>query len=81
VQLSTELSGLVADNRTTLEPTLRQLREVVAVLQRNKDELEQTLRTVGPFLEAFTNVLGNGRWFDSYLRGLLQPYVPTTGGR
>ncbi|ROT29817.1 MCE family protein [Micromonospora sp. HM5-17] len=79
--LAAQLSGLVADNRTTLEPTLRQLREVVAVLQRNKDELEQTLRTVGPFLEAFTNVLGNGRWFDSYLRGLLQPYVPTTGGR
>ncbi|MEE6262452.1 MCE family protein [Plantactinospora sonchi] len=79
--LAAQLSGLVADNRTTLEPTLRQLRDVVGILQRNRDELERTLRTMGPFLDAFTNVLGNGRWFDSYLRGLLQPYVPTTGGR
>ena len=30
---------------------------------------------------AFTNVVGNGRWFDSYVDGLLQPYQPTTGGR
>ncbi|WP_422769076.1 MCE family protein [Plantactinospora sp. WMMC1484] len=78
--LSAQLSGLVADNRNTLEPTLRQLRGVVSILQRNRDDLERTLQTMGPFLDAFTNLLGNGRWFDSYLRGLLQPYVPT-GGR
>lgn len=79
--LASQLSGLVADNRTTLEPTLRQLRGVVATLQRNRDHLEQTLNRMAPFLDSFSNVLGNGRWFDSYLRGLLQPYVPTTGGR
>ena len=78
--LANQLSGLVADNRTQLEPALRQLRGVVAILQRNRDNLEKTLQTMGPFLDAFANVVGNGRWFDSYLRGLLQPYVPTTGG-
>lgn len=78
--LADELSGLVAENRTQLEPALRRLRAVVAVLQRNRDELELTLQRMGPFIETFANVLGNGRWFDSYLRGLLQPYVPTTGG-
>lgn len=79
--LADELSGLVTENHTQLEPALRRLREVAAVLQRNRDELEATLRRMGPFVETFANVLGNGRWFDSYLRGLLQPYVPTTGGR
>ncbi|MFC6016665.1 MCE family protein [Plantactinospora solaniradicis] len=79
--LASQLSGLVADNRSTLEPTLRQLRGVVATLQRNRDNLENTLQRMGPFLDSFTNVLGNGRWFDSYLRGLLQPYVPTTEKR
>ena len=79
--LATQLSGLVADNRAQLEPALQQLRGVVAILQRNRDNLEQTLQRMGPFLDAFANVVGNGRWFDSYLRGLLQPYVPTTGGR
>jgi phospholipid/cholesterol/gamma-HCH transport system substrate-binding protein len=78
--LASQLSGLVADNRTRLEPTLTQLRAVVAILQRNRDDLELTIQRMGPFLDAFSNVLGNGRWFDSYLRGLLQPYLPT-GGR
>jgi phospholipid/cholesterol/gamma-HCH transport system substrate-binding protein len=80
--LANQLSGLVADNRTKLEPALRQLRGVVAILQRNRDNLEKTIQRMGPYVESFANVVGNGRWFDSYLRGLLQPYVPTTtGGR
>jgi len=74
--LATQLSGLVADNRTRLEPALRQLRGVVAVLQRNRDQLAQTIQQMGPFVNAFANVVGNGRWFDSYVAGLLQPYVP-----
>jgi phospholipid/cholesterol/gamma-HCH transport system substrate-binding protein len=79
-QLATELSGLVADNREQLEPALRQLRGVVAILQRNRDNLEQTIEGMAPFVNAFANVVGNGRWFDSYVRGLLQPYQPTVGG-
>ncbi|PWU44566.1 ABC transporter substrate-binding protein [Micromonospora globispora] len=79
--LATQLSGLVADNRAQLEPALRKLRDVVAVLQRNRDDLEQTIRRMAPFVTAFANVTGNGRWFDSYVDGLLQPYQPTTGGR
>ena len=78
-ELATQLSGLVADNRTTLAPALRQLRDVVGTLQRNRDNLERTLRTMAPFIDAFTNVIGNGRWFDSYVAGLLQPFQP--GGR
>lgn len=80
-QLATQLSGLVTDNRARLAPALRKLREVVAVLQRDRDDLERTIRRMGPFVTAFANVVGNGRWFDSYVDGLLQPYVPTTGGR
>ncbi|GII25424.1 MCE family protein [Planosporangium mesophilum] len=80
-ELSNQLSGLVADNRTQLKPALQQLREVVALLQRNRDNLEHTLQSMGRFVTAFSNVVGNGRWFDSYISGLLQPYVPTIGGR
>ncbi|UWZ40520.1 MCE family protein [Dactylosporangium roseum] len=79
--LATELSGLVADNRERLLPALRELRGVVATLQRNRDDLERTIQRMGPFVNAFANVVGNGRWFDSYVAGLLQPYQPTTGGR
>jgi phospholipid/cholesterol/gamma-HCH transport system substrate-binding protein len=77
--LATQLSGLVADNRARLEPSLRQLRGVVDTLQRNRVKLERTLASMGPFVNAFANVVGNGRWFDSYVRGLIQPYQP--GGR
>ncbi|WP_432827670.1 MCE family protein [Dactylosporangium sp. CA-092794] len=80
--LATQLAGVVADNQQQLEPALQQLRGVVAILQRNRDNLEQTIAKMGPFVDAFANVVGNGRWFDSYVAGLLQPYVPTTtGGR
>ncbi|MEO3779396.1 MCE family protein [Micromonospora sp. B11E3] len=79
-ELATQLSGLVRDNRTQLEPALRKLREVVAVLERNRDDLERTIRSMAPFVTAFANVVGNGRWFDSYVAGLVQVYQPT-GGR
>jgi phospholipid/cholesterol/gamma-HCH transport system substrate-binding protein len=76
VTLSDQLIGVVQDNRAQLAPALRQLREVVSVLQRNRDRLAATLRGLAPFLKAFANVTGNGRWFDSYVDGLLQAYVP-----
>lgn len=74
--LSNELSGLVTDNRARMAPALRELRSALSVLQRNKDNLDQTIKTMAPFLDAFTNVLGNGRWFDSYVDGLVQPFQP-----
>jgi phospholipid/cholesterol/gamma-HCH transport system substrate-binding protein len=75
-ELATQLSGLVADNRAKLAPALNQLRAVVALLQRNRNQLSQTIETMAPFIDAFTNVLGNGRWFDSYVAGLIQPFTP-----
>lgn len=74
--LSTQLSGLIADNRAQIEPALRELRGVVAILQRNRTNIEHVLQKLGPFVSAFANVTGNGRWFDSYVSGLVQPFVP-----
>jgi phospholipid/cholesterol/gamma-HCH transport system substrate-binding protein len=79
--LALQLSGVIADNRAHLAPALAGLRQVVATLQRNRTDLERTVQNMAPFITAFTNVLGNGRWFDSWVDGLLQPYVPSTGGR
>ncbi|GAA4908220.1 phospholipid/cholesterol/gamma-HCH transport system substrate-binding protein [Stackebrandtia albiflava] len=74
VWLSEELQGLVDDQDDRLGPALDRLSEVVTLLQDNQENLEHTLTTMGPFIKAFSNVLGNGRWFDSYIEGLLQPY-------
>ncbi|GAA4547876.1 MCE family protein [Pseudonocardia xishanensis] len=75
--LSQQLSGLVADNRDQLRPTLETLDRVVAVLQRNQDNLAQTLQNEAVFVRLFSNAVGNGRWFDNYICGLLP--VPSIG--
>ncbi|WP_367134797.1 MCE family protein [Saccharothrix sp. HUAS TT1] len=73
--LSAELSGLVADNSAQLRPALEQLDRVTTVLQRNQDSLDRSLALMGPFFRVFANTLGNGRWFDVYICGLLPPSV------
>lgn len=70
-QLSAQLSGLVADNRASLGPALAQLSEVTAILLRNRDNIDATIDQLGPFVRVFANTLGNGRWFDSYVEGLI----------
>jgi phospholipid/cholesterol/gamma-HCH transport system substrate-binding protein len=79
-QLAAQISGLVADDRATLGPALDALHGVLATLQKDRDNLSKTVANLAPFLDAFTNVLGSGRWFDSWVNGLLQPYQPKVGG-
>jgi phospholipid/cholesterol/gamma-HCH transport system substrate-binding protein len=74
-ELSKQLQGLVDDNRDQLRPTLEKLDKVAALLQRNRDALDNGLRLEAVFVRLFTNAVGNGRWFDSYLCGLLPPTV------
>jgi hypothetical protein len=64
-----------------IAPALRNLRTVVGVLQRNRTRLEAMLSSLAPFVTAFANVTGNGRWLDSYVDGLVQGFTPTAGGR
>jgi phospholipid/cholesterol/gamma-HCH transport system substrate-binding protein len=78
-QLSNELVGLVADNRAQLEPALKELRKVVAILEANQTQIDQSVPRMARFVEAFSNVLGSGRWFDTYVGCLVPPPV-TVGG-
>lgn len=72
-RLADQLRGLVADNRAQLRPALEQLDGVTALLQRNQDALAQGVAAMAPYIRAYTNVVGNGRWFDGYLCGLVTP--------
>jgi phospholipid/cholesterol/gamma-HCH transport system substrate-binding protein len=74
-KLSEQLSGLVDDNAAQIGPTLQQLDRVTKMLQRNQDNLNRSLEVFAPFTRLFSNVLGNGRWFDTYVCGLLPPAV------
>ncbi|RZQ64175.1 MCE family protein [Amycolatopsis suaedae] len=73
--LSTELRGLIDDNDEQLGPVLTQLDQLTAMLQRNQEALGEGINKFAPFIRVFTNTIGNGRWFDNYICGLVLPSV------
>ncbi|GCD89586.1 MCE family protein [Nocardioides sp. LS1] len=76
--LSKELTALVQQSRADLKPALSHLENVVAVLNKNEDNLDNSLRLMAPFYRVFANTLGNGPWFDTYIQNL--PPVPAAQG-
>lgn len=71
--LAAQLRGLVADNTAQLGPVLQQLERISDLLLRNQQKLSEGLYLMGPFTRLFANTLGNGRWFDNYVYGVLPP--------
>ena len=76
VTLSQQLTGLVRDNREAIRPALANLKNVLATLQANQDNLDRSIKLLAPFVRVFANTTGNGRWFDTYIQNL----VPVPGG-
>ncbi|MFF0546227.1 MCE family protein [Nocardia thailandica] len=81
--VSRQLSGLVADNEAQMRPVLDKLNSVLALLQRNKDNISGALDGLGPYAAALGEQVGNGPWFNAYvvnatsteLRGLVDALV------
>jgi phospholipid/cholesterol/gamma-HCH transport system substrate-binding protein len=73
-RLSRELTALVRQSRADLKPALDHLENVVAVLNKNEDNLDNSLRLMAPFYRVFASTLGNGPWFDTYIQNM--PPVP-----
>ncbi len=73
-QLSVQLTGLVRDTRADLKPALDHLDSVVDVLNKNQENLDNSLRLMAPFYRVFASTLGNGPWFDTYIQNM--PPVP-----
>jgi phospholipid/cholesterol/gamma-HCH transport system substrate-binding protein len=76
--LSEELTALVTQSRADLKPALNHLESVVAVLNKNEDNIDNSLRLMAPFYRVFANTLGTGPWFDTYIMNL--PPLPGPGG-
>jgi len=68
----------VSQSRADLKPALTHLSRVVDVLNKNSDNIDQSIRLLGPFYRVFANTLGNGPWFDTYIQNM--PPVPQAGG-
>jgi len=69
--LSQQLTGLVKDNRAAITPALANLKATLAILQRNQDNLDKLVGLLGPFTRDFADVLGTGRWFDTFVCNLV----------
>jgi phospholipid/cholesterol/gamma-HCH transport system substrate-binding protein len=73
--LSKELTALIRQSRADLKPALTQLDTVLDVINKNEDNLDNSLRLMAPFYRVFANTLGTGPWFDTYIQNL--PPVPS----
>jgi phospholipid/cholesterol/gamma-HCH transport system substrate-binding protein len=69
--LAAQLSGLVSDDQAKLHPALQALDQVTTVLRRNQANLAQAIALAGPYYRLLGNTIGNGRWLDVYLCGLI----------
>ena len=68
--ISAQLRGLVKDTKSDLLPALQQLDTVTDMLRKNEASLDEALRVYPGFTTVFSNALGTGPWFDTYLGGL-----------
>jgi phospholipid/cholesterol/gamma-HCH transport system substrate-binding protein len=76
-ELAVQVSGLVYDDQAQLAPALQALNQVTNVLQANQANLAKALALAGPYYRTLNDALGQGRWFDVYLCGLIpRSYIP-----
>ena len=78
VTLSQELTALVRQSRADLKPALRHLESVLAVINKNEDNLDRSLTLMAPFYTVFANVFANGPWWDTYIANM--PPIAGAGG-
>ncbi|NLE82300.1 MAG: MCE family protein [Rhodococcus sp.] len=79
-RLSQQLTGLVRENEEQIGPALEQLNGVVQILRENNENLDRASKLYEPFVRMYTNVVGNGRWFDQVVVNLLPPGLPDIPG-
>lgn len=78
--VSTQISGLVADNRTQLKPAVDKLNGVLGILDNRKQELQRTLYLLRRYAMSFGEVLGSGPFFKASVVNLApgqfsQPFI------
>jgi len=80
--LAVELRGVAADNQEQIGPAMQEVDDLLDVLVERKDQLQATLRQLGPYVEILSNIIGTGPWFDAMAVNLatlpveLRPGVP-----
>ncbi|GAA4719647.1 MlaD family protein [Nocardioides conyzicola] len=82
-ELATQLRGVAADNQAQMKPALREVDDLLSLLNSKDKELKATLSALGPYVDILSNIIGTGPWFDAYASNLLAiptgEFVPTRG--
>ncbi|WP_029114321.1 MCE family protein [Mycobacterium sp. URHB0044] len=78
--LSRQMSGLIADNRTTLKPALDRLNGVLTIVDNRKVMVQEALAGLRDYATSLGESVGSGPFFKAYLSNLLpgqfvQPFV------
>lgn len=77
--LSSQLSGLVADNEKELAPALEKLNSVTAMIQRNNDNIAKAMSGLAKFQLTQAEAVNNGFFYNAFVANLnpaqiLQPF-------
>lgn len=79
-RLSYQLTALVQENEAQFRPALEKLNGVIDLLNQNNAELDEAMQLYEPFVRLYSNVVGNGRWFDQVVVNVLPPGLPVIPG-
>ncbi|MDG5484673.1 MCE family protein [Mycolicibacterium gadium] len=79
-QLSRQIAGFIAENKTTLKPALDKLNEVLAILDNRKVQIQESIKGLAAYAMQFGETVAAGPFFNAYLANLLpgqfiQPFV------
>jgi len=73
--LADQLRGVAQDNQAQMAPALKQVGDLLALLNSKDQELKATLHALGPYVSILGNIIGTGPWFDAYASNLAA--IPT----
>jgi phospholipid/cholesterol/gamma-HCH transport system substrate-binding protein len=65
--LSDELSAVLSENRPQVEPLMKNLSGVTAILKRNDKHIDKALKLLAPGSRYVANATGNGPYLDVWL--------------
>jgi phospholipid/cholesterol/gamma-HCH transport system substrate-binding protein len=71
--LAAQLRTALEENARVIGPALRQLNDIVDVLNRNKKAIQDTLVGLRGYATAFGDAASTGPWFDAHIQNLTDP--------
>jgi phospholipid/cholesterol/gamma-HCH transport system substrate-binding protein len=71
--LAQQLTGFALDNHTRLAPALVQLNQVLALLERNRDQISASLDGLAGYSTALSEQVGSGPYFQAMVQGAFGP--------